>query len=260
MGDRSDVVSSFTIIKGALVAETYQAFQHWDFDQSKRENITRLKELNLFGAQSANWLRDLGKVLNRRFDPNTRDRALVRLAQAGIDLSIWRPIMLWHMTRDEFLLRDFLINWLHGHFLTGTFRLRVDDLLPYLDRLQKEGLTQDGQAWSEHTRKRVASGLLHIAADMGLLTGTTAREFAHYHLPDESFLYLVHALYEQESNGADVIASFEWQMYLYSPEDVEQELLRLHQFRVLRYERAGSLVSLSLPFGTASDYAESLCS
>src|SRR5690606_15948749 len=129
--DRSEVVSSFTIIKGALVAETYEAFRHWDFDQDRRANIARLKELNVFGAQSANWLRDLGKVLNRRFDPSGRDRPLVGMAQAGVDLAVWRPALLWHMTRDEFLVRDFLIHWLAPRFAEGTLRLRVDDVHPY---------------------------------------------------------------------------------------------------------------------------------
>ena len=259
MGDRSDVVSSFTVIKGALVPETYQGFQHWDFGQDRRSNITRLKELNVFGAQSTNWLRDLGKVLNRRFEPNGRDRPLVRMAQADVDMEVWRPLLLWHMTRDEFLVRDFLIHWLEPHFVEGTFRIHVDDVLSYLENLEERGLTQDGKAWSSHTRKRVASGLLHIASDVGLLTAGVAKEFASYHLPDDSFLYLLHAIVEKEVNGADVIQSEEWQMYLYSAPDVERELHRLHQFRRLHFERAGSIVALSLPFETVADYAESLC-
>ncbi len=259
MADRSGIVSSFTVIKGALVNETYEAFRHWDFNQDRRENIARLKDLNVFGAQSANWLRDLGKVLNRRFEPNGRDRALVRMAQAGVDLPTWRPALLWHMTRDEFLVRDFLMHWLESRFTEGTFRIHVDDVLPYLAGIEKKGLTQDGKPWSEKTRKRVASGLLGIAADVGLLRGRAVKEFGSHHLPDEAFLYVLHAIFEGEPNRAEVVSSPEWQMYLYKPEDVEQELLRLHQFRKLHYERAGSIVSLSLPFESASEYAEDLC-
>ena len=259
MGERSDVVSSFTVIKGALVAETYEAFRHWDFEEDRRSNIARLKDLNVFGAKSTNWLRDLGKVLNRRFEPNGRDRPLVRMAQCGVDLSSWRPALLWHMTRDEFLVRDFLIHWLEPRFREGAFRIRVEDVYPYLHEIHDRGLTQDGEPWSEQTRKRVASGLLGIAADLGLLKGSMVREFGSHHLPDEAFLYVLHAIAETEPNGADVISSEEWRMYLYDPAEVEQELLRLHQFRKLHYERAGSIVALSLPFDTAAEYAESLC-
>jgi len=259
LAERSGVVSSFTIIKGALVAETYEAFRHWDFGEDRRTNITRLKERNVFGAQSANWLRDLGKVLHRRFDPNGRDRALVRMAQAGVDLAVWRPALLWHMTRDEFLVRDFLVHWLEPRCAEGTYRIHVEDVIPYLEDIEERGLTQDGKAWSEPTRKRVASGLLGISADVGLLQGRAVKEFGSHHLPDEAFLYVLHAIADTEPNGADVIHSPEWQMYLYHPAEVEQEVLRLHQFRKLHYERAGSIVALSLPFESAAKCAEGLC-
>ena len=61
-----------------------------------------------FGASSTTWLRDVAKVMNRRFDPDGRDRALRILAKNSCDLEVWKPILLWHITRDEFLLRDFL--------------------------------------------------------------------------------------------------------------------------------------------------------
>jgi hypothetical protein len=43
-----------------------------------------------------------------------------------------------------------------------------------------------------------------------------------------------------------------------SPTDVERELLRLHQFRKLRYEVAGSLVELTLPCGSAAEFVEEM--
>ena len=71
---RAHVVSSFTIIKGALIAETYRVFELWDFDLGRFENLRRIKEENLLGAASANWLRDVAKVINRRFDFAGRDK------------------------------------------------------------------------------------------------------------------------------------------------------------------------------------------
>ena len=43
-----------------------------------------------------------------------------------------------------------------------------------------------------------------------------------------------------------------------SSDDVEHELLRLHQFHRLRYEAAGSLARLELPFESAAAFARSL--
>src|SRR5687768_5147054 len=117
--DRTYIVSSFTIVKGSLIAETYEVLQRWDFTRSKKENLDRLREENYIGATSETWLRDVAKVLNRRFDPEGRDRALAVLAQGCCPLEEWRPILLWHMTRDEFLVRDFLVNWLFREYEDG---------------------------------------------------------------------------------------------------------------------------------------------
>jgi hypothetical protein len=251
---RSKVASSFTIIKGALIEETYTAFQDWDFEISRRENLRRMKDLNTIGATSTNWLRDVGKVLNRRFDPNGRDRALVELAKAGCRREIWKPLLLWHMTRDEFLVRDFFGGWLYDQNADGAFRLRTDDLDLYLRKLPTRKVTSTA-SWTSNTLERVASALLRMTTDFDLTTGTLAREFISYHLPEESFLYLLHAIADQERNPQQTVRSPDWRMYLMDTDDVERELLRLHQFHRLRYEVAGSLAELDLPCDSALQYA-----
>lgn len=173
---RSKVVSSFTIVKGSLIEETYAVFASWDFSLTKLVNLQRLERDNTIGAQSHNWAREVRKVLNRRFDPEDRDRPLVELAQGGCDQLIWRPLLLWHMTRDEFLVRDFLINWLYPQYEAGAYRLGTDDVTLYLDSLaRKKNITWSGK-WTKATTDRVASGLLRIAADFGLLTGGVVKE------------------------------------------------------------------------------------
>ena len=251
---RSEVASSFTIIKGALIEETYAAFQDWDFEISRRENLQRMKDLNTIGATSTNWLRDVGKVLNRRFEPNGRDRALVELAKAGCRPEIWNPLLLWHMTRDEFLVRAFFAHWLYDQHADGAYRLRTDDLEPYLRGLPKRKVTSTA-SWTRSTLERVASGLMRMTVDFDLMSGTLAREFVSYHLPEESFLYLLHAIANEGHNPQQIIRSTDWRMYLMDVDDVERELLRLHQYHRLRYEVAGSLAELDLPCDSALQFA-----
>jgi hypothetical protein len=252
---RAHVASSFTLIKGAMIGETYAVFAAWDFARSKRENLDLLREKNPIGASTNTWLRDVAKVLNRRFDPNERDRALVVLAKNGCPIDEWRPLLLWHITRDEFLLRDFLLNWLFPAFVAGAFRIRPGDLYNYLRSTNDRGGTTE-HVWSETTLKRVAAGLLKIAVDFGLLRGSIAKEFSTYHLPERSFLYLLHAIRDETPNPRKVIDAEDWRMFLMRPADVERELLRLHQFRKLDYQVAGSLVQLKLPCASSCEYAE----
>jgi hypothetical protein len=255
VSSRTHIVSSFTIIKGAMIPETYDVFAGWDLASSKRANLDRLRNDNFIGASSSTWLRDVAKVLNRRFEPESRDRALVVLAKAGCDVEEWKPLLLWHMTRDEFLVRDFLENWLFLAYDSGTFRVRPEELHSYLKGIAKRGATTE-HPWTEHTIKRVAAGLLKIAVDFGLLRGSVVKEFASYHLPERSFLYLLHAMRDAKVSPGSLVGSPDWRMFLMRPADVEHELLRLHQFRKLEYQVAGSLVELSLPCASSREYAE----
>jgi hypothetical protein len=252
---RSNVVSSFTVVKGAMIEETYAVFTAWDFERSKRENLDRLRDENFIGASSATWLRDVAKVLNRRFDPDGRDRPLVLLAQRGLPVEEWKPLLLWHMTRDEFLVRDFLETWLFAAYDAGTFRVHTEDVEKCLGDIGKRGGITE-HAWSEQTTRRVAAGLLKIAVDFGLLRGSVAKEFASFHLPERSFLYLLHAMRDEKLSPSKLISSPEWRLFLMRPADVEHELLRLHQYRKLEYQVAGSLVQLSLPCASTREYAE----
>jgi len=255
LAKRASTVSSFMAIKGALIDSTYAIFRHWDLAESKKRNLDRMKQSDPAGAGSANWWRDLAKVTNRRFDTEGRDRILVEMAQAETRLEVWRPLLLWHMTRDEFMVRDFLVNWLYPLHASGSWRVRTDGVEAYLAQLQTRPEVAIKGAWSPATSNRVASGLLSLAVDFGLLKGTTTRVFDSYHLPDQALLYLLHAMSEAEPNAHRMVHSPDWRMYLLSADDVERELFRLHQLGQLRYEVAGSIAELRLPYATAADFA-----
>jgi len=97
-------VSSFTIIKGSLIDETYAAFQRWDLDGPKATNLERIRANGALASVSSNWARDVSKVLNRRFDPSGRERAVVG-SRAGVvagrpraaveSLHLWRDGHRW---------------------------------------------------------------------------------------------------------------------------------------------------------------------
>ena len=254
-----NVVSSFTVSKGLLVEETYAAFTGWDTGATQDENLDQLRESNWIGARSRSWLRDIAFALRRRFDTDGRDRPLVLLAQRGCPLSVWTPLLLWHGTRDEFLLRDFLQSWLFARHEKGVFRLRTSDVVPYLDGLSNHPDAVLGkEEWSEKTKSDVGSALLRSAADVGLLVGKVVREFVPYRLPDPSLLYLLHAVAEREPNARNLLDAPDWRMYLMAAADVEREVLRLHQHRALDFQAAGSLAQLRLPAPSLAAFAQQM--
>ena len=256
-GPLADEISSTSICRGGLVEETYHAVRAWDIDATKEENLHLLRDSGTISARTESWRRDIISAISRRFDPAGRDRNLTVLAACGCSYEVWRPILLWHVTRNEFLVRDFLIRWLYPQYVEGAHRISADDLIPYL--VQRRIQNKLRKPWQPPTLRRVANGLLKTASDFELLRGTVTREFEPYHLPEQAFLYILHAMAEAEPNARRIVDSEDWRTYFLGTTDVERELLRLHQFRKVHYEAAGSLAQLALPQATSADYARELC-
>ena len=254
--EQANVVSSYSVIKGPMIEETYSVMATWDFDQSLRKNLNPTRNRALFGTKSHSWLRDAAKVLNHRFDPAGRDRALVALAKSGCELEEWKPLLLWHRTRQELLLEDFLIHWLFPTCYGGNaYHVRQDDLHAYFLSIGERGITVE-RAWSPTTLYRVLRALLKIACDFGLLKGGAEKQFATYRLPERSFIYLLHIMLDKYKTPSKVVHAVDWRMFLLLPSDVERELVRLHSAGKLQYEVLGGSARLSLPCKNAEEYAK----
>lgn len=249
-------ISSFLAIKGPLIEETYRAFRDWNLDRSPSWNEEHIAETNSIGATSIAWLQNVLRVIKQRYDVAGPDRDLVELARLGWSIEEWQPAMLWHISRTDELLRGFLCDWLFNRRDQGIVLISAEAVREYLSGVIYERLGS-ANAWKENTLARVANGLLKAATDFHLMRGRTARQFENYRLPESSFLYLLYALMDREQNTRNVVHAADWRLFLMHPQDVEEELLRLHQYGRLRFERAGSFLELTLPCTDTEDFIRS---
>ena len=250
-------ISTRLVRKGALIDETYAVFQHWEAGASVKANLRRVEQTNPVGARNARWLHEIVTTLSSRFSGAAEIESLIILAKGGFPVDKWRPCLLWHIGIIDEIYYRFATEWLFQEYQSGTYLIRTEDVVPFV-RKTTDGRVASGGGLSEYGAVRAARDLLRMASDFGLLKGSPAREFASYHLPDESFLYLLYALRENEPNATRLVHAPDWRMFLMVPDDVERELFRLHQYRRLQYEVAGSLLQLKLPLGSASEYARKL--
>jgi hypothetical protein len=149
------------------------------------------------------------------------------------------------------------VDWFFDAWASGKTSVSGEDLDSFLQ--SKEIAKRLKTPWQPVTVRRLANALLQNALDFGLATGTARKEIASYHLPEESFVYLLHVMAEAEPNARNIVESSDWRMFQMAPLDVERELLRLHQYRKVHYEVAGSLAQLKLPRASSADYVQELC-
>jgi len=252
-----DKLSSFLAIKGPFIDTTFRAFSDWDLSQPPKINFEKIGETNYVGASSDGWLKQFIRVIKRRYDLASSDRPLIELVQNGWHIDDWRPLQLWHICRNDELLRVFLSGWLFDRREEGIVIITVNVVVEFLHGLLKQCLGSV-DAWKENTYRRVASGLLKTSAEFHLMRGRVNKEFESYRLPERSFIYLLHTLMERENNTQKVIEAEDWRLFLMRPNEVEDELLRLHQYGKLRFERAGSFLELTLPCENTDEYVRSV--
>lgn len=253
MAKDTSVVSQRLLRKGSLLDETYTLFRGWRDDESFEENFSRVFVGHF---QTEAWGREVKTTLRRRFCDPLSAKALIALARADLPVADWRYALLLWIASHEPLYADFAEEWLFAEYEAGRYQIRTNDILDYV-RSSWQKLNQDGVALSEYGLTRTARDLLRMARDLGVLVGDgPAKTFATMHFSDDLQVYFCHTIAEQEGSTSRVPASRLWRVLLRSPASVHEELLRLHQYRKLDYQVAGSLVQLSLPCANAQEYAE----
>ena len=250
-------LSTRLLRKGILIEETYRIFQSWDLGRSIRQNLQHLRETNPIGASNDAWLGEVAKTLASRFYSDDQVRPLVILARNGMPLQEWKQFLLWHTGQTDALYFRFATEWLFDKFVNGIHNLRTEDAVPFFKETIRH-LTNSECDISEYGVVRGSRDLLRMAADFGLLRGKAVKNFAPFQMSERAFLYVVHTLSEKEANARNMMERPEWRLFLLTPQQVEREILELHQFRKLEYHMAGSLAQLGLPCHTAAEYVESL--
>lgn len=248
-------VSQRLIRKGALVEETYELFRNWEESISFDENCERV-----FSGQHSShaWTDELRSTLRRRFRDASAAQPLIVLARAEYPINDWRYCLLLFIAAREVLYRDFALNWLFNEYESGRYQLRSEDVTPYVVAFWDENETQS-KGLSDYGATRTARDLLRMAKELGVVEGAgPTKRFASIALSDELLLYACHVIAEEEGATSKVPESKLWRAVLLDPADVHAELLRLHQFRALHFEIAGSVVELKLPGETILDYAETI--
>ncbi len=243
--------------KGALIEETFMAFRDWDLSVPIRENLEAIRNENRIGAKNDGWLREILATISSRFAAPEDLEPLVILAGGGMNLAEWKICYLWHIGNTDELYYRFATDWLMEQYKKGVYFIQSKDLAPFVRQIT-DGRIASGGRLSDYGVQRTARDLLKMACDFGLLEGKFKKTFVNFHMPENAFLYVLHALFEEKNSPGKMISSRRWRLFFMEPEDVERELLRLHQYKIVEYQAAGSLISLKPPCATLTDYARKL--
>jgi hypothetical protein len=258
MSKRTPSYSTRLLRKGALVEETYRVLACWEPDESVGENLKRIRKTNPVGAKNESWLREVTTTMSSRFAQGDSLVPLANLAKAQYPLERWRYCLLWHLGSTDGLFLRFVEQFLFRQHEAGIAAFDTDAVLPFVESIEREKLL-DGPL-SAYGRVRLARDLFRMAAAFGLVKGQPLRRFAPTAIPDDAFLYALYSLQAEIPSVSRALQSPRWRLFLLTPAAIERELFNLHQLRRLRYEQAGSIRELTLPYASLLEFTRSLTS
>lgn len=242
--------------KGAFIEETYRVFSLWNLSYDLRHNLARLRAANPIGATNYSWLGEVIETISARFSVGECLKPLVVMASGGLSIETWKYCLLWHFGSTDGLYCAFVRDLFFPKILEGTAVLTTHDVIPFAAQLRQKGVARGGL--SDAAIERLSQDLLRMAGQFGFLEGKVRRYVRHPLIPENALLYAVYSLRESLKSVDQIIQSDRWKLFLMRSEQVERELLDLHQFHRLRYERAGSVRELSLPHASLLEFTQSL--
>ena len=242
------------LLNNPLVEVSFELFVGWSFEATMEQNL----EKGLAGQfGNLNRIHDVSATLSSRLRSMESVRALIVLAKTGQPFTDWRDCYRLWLGATEEPFRSFALDWLFRQRAEGRYQVRVDDVRPFVAELWKSRRTS--RTLNDYGLTRTARDLIRTATNLGMLDGGgPARTFASVVLSDTSLLFHAHLITDIEGSTAKLVDSPLWHLSFMSPADVHAALLRLHQFKRLRYDVAGSLQQVSLPHKSALQFAQGL--
>lgn len=246
------------IIKAsALLTDTRMLFRYWDETLSVPENLNRLRQENIFGKASRSRVEDILTIFHQRYlSSEAVMRSLVVLVRHGFPDEALERILYFFATQSDLLLHDTVTEALVSLRAQGKLDVSPTYIQSVLTEWINEGLMTSH--WSAETVERVTQGLLTTLRDFGVLAGVVKKHLAPIHLPREAFAYITFYLWQQQPSGKRLLNNPEWQLFFLTRQMVERYLMEAHQFHLLEYHAAGSVIRITFPASTLEEYAYAL--
>lgn len=244
-------LSSRLTMAGALLHETYQLFQ--TVPQASSQDAIRelIIDGDLFHKNSYNTRRLMWIALNHRYltpAPQWVGRALAQATSYGNQSPEFISLAyLYFALRDRFTFL-FITELVWPTWEKGSTRLTHRDTMCFIRDLADEDPAV--KAWSEATKKKLASTLLSAPRDFGLLKGTAKKTIQRPPVALETAYHLLCILWAEGKSGREIVNAPDWRLFLWSETDIVQELTQLDQQGRVQFEKSGQTVILQLPSTT----------
>jgi hypothetical protein len=236
----------------ALVNDTTLFLSCWDNHKTKDTNLDIIRKENLLNKKSRSRINDILHIFQQRYLFNIDViNSLSYLQNKGASKELVLPITYFFTIRNDILLHDFVVDFLHPLYENGQRDIPITSAESVIRKWDREGKTAG--PWSEETIIKVAQHLLATLRDFRMLEGAVKKRISPLVLPDEAFAYIAMFLSQTGMNGDRLVKNKEWRVFFLTPQLVERFFMSCHQEGYLSYHAAGPVYRIEFPYQTLEE-------
>lgn len=217
---RTPTYSSRLSGKGALLDETLAVLREIDRGQAVNEVRTTVMDHDLLGKMTMRTRKNVWEDIRARYlTDGDHAQVLARIVMHAPDRQTERLLLFYEMCRSSAILRDTTIHCVYHRYSEGYSRIDKGAIHGHFDSIAAEH--PELEAWSPQTRDKVASNILTILRDFGLLEGLRQKQFARVYVPLPAFVYVLYRLADDGLRTAQqLLACEDWRLFFLETTDV----------------------------------------
>ena len=212
--------SSMLSGKGALLNETVAVLAQIDDGRSIDQVRTMVMDHDLLSKITLLTRWSVWKQIHVRYlSDGERARVLARMVVHAPDRQTERLVLFYELCRSSPILHDTTIRCVYPRYAAGYSGIDKTHIHQHFDDISAEH--PELMEWSPQTRDKVASNILTIARDFGLLEGAQRKQFSHLYVPLPAFVYVLYRLAgDGLTTPREILEAEEWRLFLLESADV----------------------------------------
>jgi len=244
--------------KGSQLQETLTILREIDRGHGLAAIRTMVLEQNLLDKMTHNTRKAVWKSIHARYLSNEdRARILARMVVHSPDRQTAKLVLFYEFCRSTPVLRDVAIECLYPRYAAGFTWMDKAVIQEHFDKILDAH--PELVEWAPQTRDKVASNILTILRDFGLLQGTQRKQFARPYVPLPAFVYVLYRLAGDSVIAPhQVLKARDWKLFYLEPADLIVLLDEATTAGHCTFKHQGEVYTLALRYPSLEACVEAL--
>jgi len=254
--DSASPYSSRNSSKGALLTEAKILFSYLAKGNSLDSARQAIFEDNIFAKKTHQTRKRCWEILHSRYFSQQEDlekiHPIIALFRSNASEKIKQGVLYYHFAISDLFSYEVTTELIYDLYRRGLTNIAPRDIHEFLD-LRKKGRPEINK-WSPQTRLSLASHYLSAMRDFGILEGKNQKRIHRPTVEEDLFLYILTYLRDCCKSPRSILANEDFKLFLLSQQEVESKLLETQRNGRIKFQKAGHIVSLELPWRSILEY------